>query len=178
MPKPGQIWRLVTISTLASWLHGNPRGFRSRAHRIHSSGDYRSPPPHGEHAGLYRYQLERAPDKVRIPHAEKAIIGENLTEALRPTTRVLAVSVSSNHAHIVAELPIDPKQARRIIGEAKRLASKAVRKTMPGRLWAAGGSYEPIKDRDHLAASVTHVRDKQGSGSWSWSFRDRVGDYR
>ncbi|HEX3314753.1 MAG TPA: hypothetical protein VHR72_07680 [Gemmataceae bacterium] len=31
------------LSTYGSWLPGNPRGFRSRKHRIHSSGDYKNP---------------------------------------------------------------------------------------------------------------------------------------
>src|SRR5262249_17500638 len=51
MPAEGKLWRHVIISTLNSWLPGDPRGFRAVNHKIHSSGDYKNPPP-GEHAGL------------------------------------------------------------------------------------------------------------------------------
>ncbi len=54
MPTPGKCWWHNILSTHGSWLPGNPRGFRSRNHRIHSSGDYKNPPPLGEHAGLHR----------------------------------------------------------------------------------------------------------------------------
>src|SRR5205814_7189946 len=60
MPRPGMMWRHVVISTRRSWLHGDRRGFRSRGHRIHSSGDYRDPPPQGEHEGLLGYHETRA----------------------------------------------------------------------------------------------------------------------
>jgi hypothetical protein len=51
MAQPGMLWRHVIINTFCTWLHSDERGFRSRKHRIHSSGDYRRRPPKGEHAG-------------------------------------------------------------------------------------------------------------------------------
>jgi len=46
-------WIHAYWSTFGVWLPGDPRGFRSRGHRIHSSGNYKDPPPTGEHAGLW-----------------------------------------------------------------------------------------------------------------------------
>jgi hypothetical protein len=54
MPKPGMRWRHCVIGTHNSWLPGDPRGFRAIDHKIHSSGDYKNPPPEGEHSGLHR----------------------------------------------------------------------------------------------------------------------------
>ncbi len=36
------------------WMPGDERGWPSRGHRLHSSGDYRSRPPLEEHVGLHR----------------------------------------------------------------------------------------------------------------------------
>jgi hypothetical protein len=35
-----QRWYHVIISTYGGWLHGDPRGFRTRHHRAHVEGDY------------------------------------------------------------------------------------------------------------------------------------------
>jgi len=55
MPSPGQRWYHIILNTRGTWLPGDPRGFRSQSHKIHSSGDYKHPPPKGEHAGLHHY---------------------------------------------------------------------------------------------------------------------------
>jgi REP element-mobilizing transposase RayT len=121
MPRPGMRWRLITINTKNSWHHGNPRGFRSRKHRIHSTGDYRNPPPIGEHAGLYIDRLLHSDQKVVLEREIRAIIGDVLVEWFKSHGyRVLAISVSSDHAHILIELIDDPSIIKRVIGEAKR----------------------------------------------------------
>jgi hypothetical protein len=67
MPRPGHRWYHVTINTYGTWLPGDPRGFHSRGHRVHSSGDYREPPPEREHAGLHRWSKERSAASVSLP---------------------------------------------------------------------------------------------------------------
>jgi hypothetical protein len=57
-------WRHIVCNTKCSWLPGDDRGFRSREHRIHSSGDYKNPPPKNEHEGLRRYQEEKSGETV------------------------------------------------------------------------------------------------------------------
>jgi REP element-mobilizing transposase RayT len=173
MPPPGMRWRLITINTKNSWHHGSPRGFRSRKHRIHSSGDYRNPPPVGEHAGLYIDRLLHSDEKVVLRREIRAIIGAALVEWLkRHGYRVLAVSVSSDHAHILIELIDDPAVIKRVIGEAKRVSSRAVKSQLPGAVWSAGCDYAPIDDADRLRNEVDYVLLKQGRDSWTWSFRD------
>src|SRR5436189_277231 len=108
MPQPGLRWWHVIINTRSSWLHGDPRGFRSRNHRIHSSGDYKTPPPPGEHAGLLRYHQKRAAARITIPSAMRQRIGEEIIAFLTDRGyRVLVVSVSGEHVHILVELPAE-----------------------------------------------------------------------
>src|SRR4051812_14964174 len=76
-------WRHVIINTKSSWLHGEKRGFRSRGHRIHSSGDYRNPPPFLEHSGLRIYHQERAEPTVFLDHELWPLIGRAIRDRLR-----------------------------------------------------------------------------------------------
>ncbi len=180
MPQPGLRWRFVTINTKNSWHHGAPRGFRSRDHRIHSSGDYRNPPPKGEHKGLFRYHVERAGRRVILPESVRPRIAAALVGALS-AYRFKAMSVSSDHAHLLIELPDDVPAIKAVIGDAKRIASREVRNQLPGAIWSAGCDYEPVDDEDHFNACEEYALIKQGAGTWTWwhvdggmSFEDRV----
>src|SRR5829696_2802622 len=100
MTRPGMRWRHVIINTLCSWLHGDERGFRSRGHRIHSSGDYRNPPPRGEHAGVLRYHEQRSREEVTITKdLRKRVGGAIVRHFLREKYRVLAIAVGKVHTH-------------------------------------------------------------------------------
>lgn len=179
MPRPGLRWHLVTINTFGTWLHGSPRGFRSRHHRIHSNGDYRNPPPAGEHAGLRCYREERSRSPVHLSHDLKPIVGQSLRDDLaKRGYRVLAVSVCFDHAHLVVELPEGPRQVRSVIGDAKKHVSRAVKRWLPGTVWSAGCDARPKDRKWALAGAVRYVRNCQGAGSWTWSFRDEEGAYR
>jgi hypothetical protein len=117
--RPLKVWRHIIINTHGSWHHGDPRGFRSREHRIHSSGDYRHPPPPGEHANLLRYRKQQCPTEVHIESKLRPIIGRAIIQKLREMGyRVIAVAVTKIHAHAITELPDKVGQIRQIIGEA------------------------------------------------------------
>ena len=177
MPAPGMLWRHVIINTHGTWLHGDRRGFRIRHHRIHSSGDYRNPPPRGEHARLHRYQKQKCPNEVTIPRDLRPVVGRSLLQFLQAKGyRVLCVSVGKVHAHAVVELPVDLRTVKRIVGEAKRWASYAVGASIPGALWSAGGEFVPVLDREHLKAAYEYDLYKQGPGAGSWSFKDNSMD--
>jgi REP element-mobilizing transposase RayT len=173
MPRPGYLWRHVQIGTHNSWLHGSPKGFRHRHHDIHSSGDYRNPPPPHEHAGLYRYFQNLAGDEVHLSHQARSIVGRALIHYFRKRNyRLLAVSVSKVHAHLLVELPRDRAIVKHIIGDAKRWGSRAVAKQLPGRVWSGGGNFEVVGNRSYLTNSYRYVLYKQGRSAWTWSFRD------
>jgi REP element-mobilizing transposase RayT len=169
------LWRHVVINTLRTWLHGDPRGFRSREHRIHSSGDYRKPPPKGEHQGLHDYHENHSGgDEVVIPEHLRKPIGIAIVEfLLAQGYRVLAVAVAKVHAHALVELPRGLTDVKRIVGVAKRRSSRAVKAELPGHVWAAGGTFKIVKGPEHQSAAYGYVLYDQGPGAWTWSFRDR-----
>ena len=173
MPLPGKRWRHVIINTKSSWLHGDPRGFRDRQHRLHSSGDYRNRPPVGEHQGLHGRRIGKAQPAVRIAPELRQLIGNCFVrEFAARGHKVLAVAVTNVHAHVLVELPNNILTIRGVVGHVKRVASKAVRAEMPGAIWAAGGAYKRVKDRDHQKNVYKYILYDQGSGAWTWSYTD------
>jgi REP element-mobilizing transposase RayT len=162
MAQVATIWRHVIVNTLYSWLHGDPRGFRDHDHRIHSSGDYKNPPPPGEHAGLHRWARERSGTPAFLAPALRPTIASAFAAELNDNGwTVLAVSVSDTHLHALAKLPEDRALTRRVVGEAKKVASRLVRREMPGRIWSAGGTYKPVRTRSHLFETFEYIRSRQ-----------------
>jgi REP element-mobilizing transposase RayT len=162
-------WRHVIINTHSSWLHGSPMGFRSREHRIHSSGDYRNPPPAGEHERLLEYQLARSSPKVLIPETHRPIIGTALISFFQTANHeLLALSVSDLHAHFVVDLPEDLPAVKAIVGRAKEKASRVANIELAGFRWSAGGTYKLVRSDGHLWSSAEYVLTKQGHGAWTW----------
>jgi REP element-mobilizing transposase RayT len=173
MPRRGRIWRHVVINTLGSWLHGDERGFRSRKHRIHSSGDYRHRPPAGEHAGLHDYHEERSEDEVHILEPERAVVGRTIAKFLLDHGhRVLAVAVTKVHAHFLVELPGPLSDVKEIVGQAKQTSSRAVKDALPGAVWSAGGTWKRVLDRAHCGSAHDYILYRQGLDAWTWTYRD------
>ena len=160
------------VNTCCTWLHGDERGFRSRGHRIHSSGDYRNPPPSDEHAGLRGYHERGSRDPVRFDLAIRILILGAFVRKLRLLGhRVIAASVGEKHLHVLAELPHDLDEIRRIMGKCKQRASHAVREALPGSIWSEGGEFKWIKDNAHLHNAYNYIRTKQEPGTVVWSHR-------
>ena len=177
MPSTGKKWRRVIINTKSSWLHGDPRGFRHRGHRIHSSGDYRKPPPEGEHWKLFGYQIGKSRPEVHFANELRRMIGTALRDDLKAKGhRVLTVAVGKVHAHALVELPDNILRIRAIVGDAKRRSSRAVRQYLPGSIWAAGGTYKPVESRAHQRRAFRYILYDQGPGAWTWSFQDKSGE--
>jgi REP element-mobilizing transposase RayT len=162
-------------------LHGDARGFRDRGHRAHSSGDYRRPPPKGEHAGLHRLRKQTSPGEVRLTKQLRTTIGVGLVHHFQKIGyRLLAVAVTKVHAHALIELPDNILKIRSIVGTAKRISSRTVKRSIPGSVWAARGTYKPIKDADHQRNAFNYILFDQGFDAWTWSFHDATqeGQYR
>ncbi len=173
MPLPGKRWRHITLGTRGTWLHGDPRGFRNHHHRIHSSGDYRHPPPPGEHADLHIHQTALSQTTVLIPSPTRPIIGSKMVHHLhRAQHRLLVICVAANHAHLLVELPDQVNEIKRIIGAVKQSASRAVTDIIPGRLWAHGCGYTPVDDADHHARVFDYILRHRAQHAWVWSFRE------
>ncbi|WP_428936716.1 hypothetical protein [Fontivita pretiosa] len=169
MPAPGRRWWHVMIGTYCAWLPGDSRGFRSKAHRIHSSGDYRNPPPPSEHAGLRQFHQQRHPDPVQIPYELRGLVAQTIAQVLHELgLRVLIVSVSAKHAHILGELPLNLREFNRVIGICKNRSSRAIRRTIPGRVWARGDMHRLVRNRAHRKQVYLYLRDRQGPQAVAW----------
>jgi hypothetical protein len=104
MPLPPWTWRHIILNTKNTWLHGDDRGFRDRKHRIHSSGDYKNPPPEGEHPGLHRYFAERAGEEVVFDEDAKVTVGRAVLQSFRTMIYVpQCIAVGKVHTHFPRE---------------------------------------------------------------------------
>jgi hypothetical protein len=151
-------------------LHGDSRGFRSRDHRIDSSGDYKSPPPPDEHAGLHKYHQKRSDEPVEFDVDLRVIICREFVLKMRKMgIRIIACSVGKKHLHALCDIPGIYPVMKKTVGMAKQKASHAVRQWLSGNVWCEGGSYKMIKNAAHLKNSYGYIRTRQDPGSIVWS---------
>ncbi len=175
MPTPGQLWRHVVLGTLNSWLPGDPRGWRSRGHRKHSSGDYKRRPPEGEHDDIHRNSKRISGKPIVIPRPCRPVIGTKFIDKLAQyEQQLLCVSVGGMHVHLLVELPADLRETKRIIGQCKSAASHAVRDRLPGRVWGRDGGFDRVNDRAHQRNVYGYILKHAAEGAWVWSFREGV----
>jgi hypothetical protein len=169
MPARGKACWHSQFSTYCSWLPGDIRGFRSREHRIHSSGNYRAPPPVWEHRGLREYHKRRHPQPVEIPRARRLRVATAIAETLISLGhRVLTVAVAKKHAHVVSELPIREPEYHQAIGRAKSKSSRTLKDILPGAVWQRDDRHDLLRDRAYQLNAYRYVRDKQGPGAAVW----------
>lgn len=177
MPDPGNFWYHATFSTYNSWLPGDPRGFRSRDHRIHSSGDHRNPPLKGEHAGLHRYAKSISGEPVLLDDFARAIAGnaivKNLISHRHPT---LVVAVGGHHVHLLAQLSESKTVAKEVIRSAKISSSMKLKAQLPGQVWSRGCNLKTVVDEEHQQNTFTYIERHRGEGAWVWTFRDGQGE--
>lgn len=163
-------WWHIGLGAHASWLPGDPRGFRNRDHRIHSSGDYRNPPPHGEHAGLHVYNRARSAPQVAFRPIERRLVLSALREAASfRHFRLQAAAVGRVHAHLLIELPHRAALAHQRIGSLKNGASYLLRDVLPGRVWAEGESRRRVRGRDYRRNAFWYIFTGQEAGAATWA---------
>ena len=166
---PTQWWHLC-VGTRRSWLPGDERGFRSRRHRLHSSGDYRNPPPPGEHAELRRSLADKDLRPVEIPRGLRPIVVEAVRDACgRRGFGLVAVAVDRLHMHALVRLAAAYGEAKRQAGRVKTGSSFALREALPGGLWVHGTAPKAIRDRGHFFNTFWYVAAGQGTGAASWA---------
>lgn len=165
-------WFHITFSMYGTWLPGDPRGFRTWKHKIHSSGDYKRRPPKGEHEALQRLTrstMRAAPVTLTRQQREtcaRAIV-DKLTEK---GCDVIAVAVAGQHVHI--QVRIQDHDIKRVIGLAKQLASHRVRDELPGTIWGARRHLDPIRSRDHQKRVYGYIQRHKREGAYVWTFKD------
>lgn len=149
-------WVHAIFTTHGSWLPGDPRGFRSRAHRIHSSGDVRCPPPAGEHEGLYRAVVAMNVHAVEIPeHLRLCVANALVGKCELQGANVRIAAVARRHVHML--LRVGSADAKVIVGRAKQYASHAIRREMPGKIWADGCNVVRIDSESNYRSVVDYI---------------------
>jgi len=177
MPQEGKRWYHIIINTRGSWLPGDPRGFRSRNHRRHSDGDYKNPPPAGQHAGLHKHIRERSRPPVKLPIDLYPIVGKSILEKTESQGHhTLAIAVDVHHVHLLTELPADRKRVKQIVGSWKQRASHKVREHLPGDIWSKSCDPVEVRDRHHQQRVFHYILEHAKQGAWVWSFMDDSGD--
>jgi hypothetical protein len=167
-------WFHLTAHSYGAWLHGDPRGFRTRHHREHVEGDYRNPPPEGEYADKYERSkelLKQAP--VVFPTGWRSVVGGAFRDRLEQEgALVLCVSASGQHVHALAKMP--PALARHWVGLAKRHVTFVLHERgWEGLVWAKRSKETPVKDRRHQLNVFDYILRHAREGAWVWSFRER-----
>ena len=164
----------IEFNTFSTWLPGDPRGFRDHDHRIHSSGDYRNPPPPHEHQALHvavQSRLHKPP--VHLARPLRQAVGECLRDSLRARQlRVHAIAVFSNHAHVLVSGTVDDTSLRKVVGNAKRKSSHLLRNEIPGSLWQRKIGVYPVHDESHFANVMRYITAHADQGAWVWRDHD------
>ncbi|MEM9415186.1 MAG: hypothetical protein AAGA29_06900 [Planctomycetota bacterium] len=185
-------WYHCVVSTYGAWLPGDPRGFRTRKHREHVEGDYKSPPPEGVYAQRHRQSKERMNrDAVRLTEAARKIVLDEIVESAdRYDIELLATSVSAMHFHLLGRFPMGRRKpmlnerglrtssvddpVRHLVGQVKQWSSKRlIREGLAeAGVWGKRGKIVPIKDRKHQLNTFNYILRHKQEGAAAWTFRD------
>jgi hypothetical protein len=172
MPPGNRTWHHVVLTTYGAWLPGDPRGFRTRHHRQHVEGDYKSPPPAGAYAGQFarsRALLKHDPVSLSAPWRQR--LGRALWQELtRSNAWLLVVAVSKQQVHLLVKLP--GQSPRPLVGRAKRGATIRLRADgWRGALWGVRSKSVQIRDRAHQENAFRYIARHAQEGAWVRSWR-------
>jgi REP element-mobilizing transposase RayT len=160
-------WAHVMWSTRGQWLPGDPRGFRDHDHRVHSSGDYRRPPPRGEHAELLARSRALLAARVVLSEDQRRRAGLVLVASFeRQRVAVRAIAVAATHVH--ALIRVGQTDARAAVGVAKQRASCALHEIDVARKWGQRCHIVRVRDQSHYRAIVGYVLQHAAQGAWAW----------
>ncbi len=171
-------WAHVTFSAYGHWLPGDERGFRDRDHRIHSSGDYKNPPPPEEHTGLRRYAKAITANAIRISVALRPSLANALGEKFDSMgTPARIIAVTETHAHALVR--VGQSDAKPLVGRAKQAASHAVRASLAGQVWAGSCHVVRVHSEAHYRQIVKYIDEHRSQGGAVWihpSLHDKAND--
>ncbi len=156
----------IIFCTYGSWLPGNPRGFRTRHHRLHVEGDYKNPPVPGIYEGLHTYVKEhmRAP-AVTIPSSLRPIAGRACLEQFsKEGVDVTVLSVGGQHVHVA--VLCSQSGLKQMVGRVKKVSSHRIRDQLPGKVWAGGCKPVLVCDDEHWANVLKYIRNHKDA--WVW----------
>jgi hypothetical protein len=172
------MWWLVTWATYASWLPGDPRGFRTFRGReyVPPPKRYAKPGEPTYQAAPYRERLAQyraaSGEPVRLSPAEQALVlPEIVTEvdSIPLVARVLAVG--NHHVHLLAKFGPRPP-IRRLVGRIKAAATRVWHEQAGNstRLWSRDCDMKSKPTRDLFESAYRYVYDHihQGALVHTW----------
>ncbi|MCI0363387.1 MAG: hypothetical protein L0Y44_08180 [Phycisphaerales bacterium] len=164
MSAPWNFWYHVSSNTKSTWLHGDPRGFRTRHHREHIEGDYHNPPPPGTYESKFRRSrsLLKSPPVI-LTREQCLIVCRTMAEALEFHKIWFAdMAIGPKHFHLLAQFPpgrsmsngrpiLDP--ARHFTGIAKKESARrlsTVGLRPEGHTWGKRSHPVAVENEQHF----------------------------
>ncbi len=169
MSEPAPRWCHVTVTTYGNWLPGDPRGFRTRNHREHVEGDYKSPPTvdYRERHEASRRRLLAPP--TRLDPAQCRVAALALRERLeREGVLVACVGMTCRHGHVLGRFPAG--DVREFMGRAKKHTSfKLHEAAWNGRVWGRACGITAVTDREHQMNVYRSILRHERQGAFVWA---------
>jgi len=139
---------MITWTTYGTWLQGDKRGY------VKNGQTY-----DGNKALMQRNKKLQSQDMVKLSRNHQQVVRKAITrEAESQDQRIYALSVQSNHVHIVAEYTREPiSKMVAYYKKSARLALKA--EGHNGKLWTKGYDKKFCFDRAALEQRIKYVQD-------------------
>jgi len=137
---------MVTWTTYGSWLQGDARGFVKDGNIL------------GENKGLEQANRKMLiGDRFKLKKEQRDVARRDiLLEAERIGEKILAISVCSNHIHVV--IGKGGNSVDKVVSRFKSAAYYALRKSgVEGRVWTRGYDKRFCFDENSLAERIKYV---------------------
>lgn len=165
-------WFHFVETVYGAWLYGDARGFRTRHHREHVDGDYKSPPRPGKYdEKLNRSRVALKQSVVIVADNYRQVIGAAIVERLQDLGGfVLCLAMGGQHLHALAMIP-DEVDARTWMGLAKKHSNfEAKKQGWQGKLWGRRGKEVRVRDRKHQRNVYLYILDHAKEGAWIYDW--------
>ena len=146
------------------WIPGDERGFRSRGHRVHSTGNYHDKPPETEHAGLRRWARTIMAEPVTLDRTLASELVSAMIEKVEAMELRWAI-VAADRVHCHALIDVAELAPKETFGRAKQFASFRLRSAIPGKLWGASSNPLDVRDREHFINVINYIADHEQHGA-------------
>ena len=139
---------MITLTTYGTWLQGDKRGYVKNGQTCH-----------GNKALMQSNKKSQSQDMVKLTRNQQQVVRKAITEESKlQDQRIYALSVQSNHVHIVAEYTRQP--ISKIVAYYKKSARLALKAAgHNGKLWTKGYDKRFCFDRTALEQRIKYVQD-------------------
>ena len=146
---PETLGYMITWTTYGTWLQGDKRGF------VKKGVIY---PANKSLADSNRQRLAKTPIKLSKNHRQK-VANAIFEKAKQLNQKIYALSVFSNHIHLVAEYTTTP--VGRVVTHYKNAAQVALRNQgLSGRIWTKGFDKRYCFDQESLQNRIRYVKSQ------------------